>query len=81
MRPLFGRPPAILPRSHSAAPSPAMLKREKPGRSSTPTASRTASHSSRMRASHGPARFQVWVASSEVSSPDCENQLARSQPP
>ncbi len=80
MRPVFGSPPVIMERNQSAAPAPVSEKREKPGRSSTPTPSRTAWHSSRMRGSHGPSRSQVWVASSLVSSPGFANQFARSHP-
>ena len=45
-----------------------------------PQPSRTASHSALILGSHGPLRSQVWVASSEMSSPGAANQLARSQP-
>ena len=45
-----------------------------------PQLSRTAATSSRTRAAQGPSRSQVWVLSSEVSSPGWAYQVARSQP-
>lgn len=49
-------------------------------RSRMPAASVTARHSASMRARQGPSRFQVWVDSSDRSSPGTAYQLARSQP-
>ncbi|MNY54950.1 hypothetical protein D3C86_1908830 [compost metagenome] len=80
MRPGFGTRPVIRPESHSVAPLPLIRKREKPGRSRMPAASHTARHSSSMRFAQGPARPQVCVASSDVSSPGWAYHIARSQP-
>ncbi len=80
MRPGAGRREAVSPSTKSRAPGPSTFSRVKPEMAITPQVSRTASHSSRIRASQGPARFQVCVAVSPVSSPGWANQLARSQP-
>ena len=51
-----------LPRRASPPPpAPSTRKREKPGRSRMPAASRTATHSSRTAPNHGPSRAQVCV--------------------
>ena len=77
----FGSPPALLPRSQSAAPARVVARREKAGRvGSTPTlADRLAFP--RMRASHGPVRSRSACRPLMCRLPGCAETSWRAPSP